>query len=179
MNKITALVLTTVIAVVTATSDDLTSTTTTQQPPQPIYNPPKQPPTYVARQPYPYSGYGFEDFLYPPNVVPAQPQAYSEEQAYSTTLIPETRSAIQLTLKVLTKFGLFVLGGATLLLIGGIFTTALCHLTSVCVISFPALGGLDKSSMRSLMTPDKISAAAALVQDAIGKYQRLQRAAKL
>ncbi|CAG9765527.1 unnamed protein product [Ceutorhynchus assimilis] len=39
----------------------------------------------------------------------------------------------------------------------------------------PAAQALDKETMRSLMTPEKIASAAALVQDAIGKYQRLQR----
>lgn len=85
--------------------------------------------------------------------------------------------ALQFSLKVLAKFGLFLLGGAALLLVGGIFTTIMCNLTPICVINFPGVSQVSKESVRALMTPDKISAAAAMVQDAIGKYQRLQRAA--
>lgn len=81
-----------------------------------------------------------------------------------------------IAVRLFAKMGLFLMGGVALLVVGGIFTTAVCSLTPLCTINFHGLGSLDKDSMRSLMTPDRISAAAALVQDAIGKYNRLQRA---
>lgn len=88
------------------------------------------------------------------------------------------------------------MGGAGLLVVGGIFTFLLCYLTPVCTLSFRGLDfqqvsvllldqmmsiyfflfkTLTKDTMRSLMTPEKIASAAALVQDAIGKYQKLQK----
>ncbi|XP_018580376.1 uncharacterized protein LOC108918023 [Anoplophora glabripennis] len=175
MNELYFLLVIGIVAGAAAKDED--PATTTPEPPQPVYKTPQQTPAY-APQNYPYSdSYAF----FYPSMLPAQPQAYSGQQAQSSyvpAVIPAAQGALQVVLKVLAKFGLFVLGGTALLVIGGIFTTILCHLTPICVISFPAFGGLDKESVRSLMTPDKISAAAALVQDALGKYQRLQRATK-
>ncbi|KAF7278919.1 hypothetical protein GWI33_007865 [Rhynchophorus ferrugineus] len=89
-----------------------------------------------------------------------------------------TKAALQAALKLFAKVGLFAIGGAALLMIGGIFTTIICNLTPICTITFYGYDfkSLNKESVRSLMTPEKIASAAALVQDAIGKYQRLQRA---
>ncbi|XP_030751968.1 uncharacterized protein LOC115879335 isoform X1 [Sitophilus oryzae] len=89
-----------------------------------------------------------------------------------------TKAALQAGLKLFAKVGLFAIAGAALLVIGGIFTTIVCSLTPICTITFNGYDfkALNKDTVRSLMTPEKIASAAALVQDAIGKYQRLQRA---
>lgn len=69
-----------------------------------------------------------------------------------------------------------MIGGAALLFIGGILLTTICSYTSLCKITFASAGNIDKETMmRSFMTPEKLATAAALVQDAMGKYQRLQK----
>ncbi|XP_049820966.1 uncharacterized protein LOC109598620 [Aethina tumida] len=136
--------------------------------PTAVHQPQDPAATFVPHQTYPYADtYG--GYLYP---VAYQPQ----NDGYMNALVPAAQGALQVALRVFAKVGLFLMGGLTLLVIGGLFTTAVCSLTPLCTISFMGLGGLDKDSMRSFMTPDRISAAAALIQDAIGKYQRLQRA---
>ncbi|XP_023024007.1 uncharacterized protein [Leptinotarsa decemlineata] len=163
-----------------STENEVVSSTSTQIPPelqQPLYKTPEQPPIpYIPHQTYPYyDGYrGYEGYY--EKSLAKHPIYLEQPSGYMSSVIPATQSALQFILKALAKFGLFLIGGAALLLVGGIFTTALCYLTPICVISFSGFSGLDKESVRSLMTPDKISAAAAMVQDAIGKYQRLQRA---
>ncbi|XP_066248712.1 uncharacterized protein [Euwallacea similis] len=90
-----------------------------------------------------------------------------------------TKAALHAALQLFTKLGLYLVSGAGLLVLGGIFTTLLCYFTPICTITFNGFDfhqALSKDTMRSLMTPEKIATAAALVQDAIGKYQRLQRA---
>ncbi|XP_066150644.1 uncharacterized protein [Euwallacea fornicatus] len=89
------------------------------------------------------------------------------------------KAALSAALQLFTKLGLYLVSGAGLLVLGGIFTTLLCYFTPVCTITFNGFDfqqALSKDTMRSLVTSEKIATAAALVQDAIGKYQRLQRA---
>lgn len=81
-----------------------------------------------------------------------------------------------MALKVLAKIGLFLTSGLALLIIGGILTTAFCSLTPICTVTFNGFNGINKDAMRSYMTPDRIAATAAFVQDAVGKYERLTRA---
>ncbi|VEN42295.1 unnamed protein product [Callosobruchus maculatus] len=69
------------------------------------------------------------------------------------------------------------MGSTALLLVGGIFTTAVCSMTPICEITFPGLTGINQAAARAMMSPEKIASAAAMVQDAIGKYQKLQKAA--
>ncbi|XP_050296408.1 uncharacterized protein LOC126736203 isoform X1 [Anthonomus grandis grandis] len=89
------------------------------------------------------------------------------------------KAALQAGMKLFAKLGIYAIAGAGLLAIGGIFTYMFCYLTQSCNIAFYGVNiqkALDKETVRSLMTPEKIASAAALVQDAIGKYQRLQKA---
>lgn len=83
---------------------------------------------------------------------------------------------LQTALKILAKVGLFFTSGLALLILGGILTTAFCSLTPLCTVTFNGFNAINKDTMRSYMTPDKIAATAAFVQDAVGKYERLQRA---
>lgn len=163
-------------ALVALTSANPTSGPTVQPTPasQQVY----QPQEYVPHQTYPnsetYPNSGTYDYL-----VPAGSLLYQPTQ-YMTSLLPGSKNAIQnalqTALSIFAKVGLFLMGGVALLIVGGIFTTAVCSLTPLCTITFNGMGSISKDTMRSYMTPDKISAAAGLVQDAIGKYQRLQRA---
>lgn len=82
---------------------------------------------------------------------------------------------MELTLKALAKVGFFVTSAAALLVLGGILTTIFCSLTSICTVTYEGLGGINKETVRSYMTPDRITAAASFVQTAIDKYQRLQK----
>ncbi|KAJ3619700.1 hypothetical protein MTP99_005360 [Tenebrio molitor] len=155
-----------VFAFLDVSAEDISAGTSTTPPsssqPQPVYQP-----GYVPHATYPYvESYGP---VYPGYPFPASPYAMS-------AVIPAAQGAFQTALKIFTKVGLFLIGGLALLLVGGIFTTAVCSFTSICTINFAGWGGIDKETMRAYMTPEKISTAAALVQDAIGKYQRLQRA---
>lgn len=79
-------------------------------------------------------------------------------------------------MRFLARIGLFLLGGIALLLVGGIFTTAVCSLTPLCTIHFAGFGQISKDTMRTLVNPDRIANAAAFVEDAVHKYNRLQRA---
>lgn len=79
-------------------------------------------------------------------------------------------------LRAFAKVGLFIIAGASLLVVGGIFTAAVCSLTPICTLTFNGFGGINREAVESMMTPDGIQAAASLVQDAIGKYERMQRA---
>ncbi|KAL1506337.1 hypothetical protein ABEB36_005721 [Hypothenemus hampei] len=137
---------------------------------------------YIEQPLYPvYPAYNSGGYFYPgvsSNAIsPVQSQVQS--WSYFSSVLPMAQAALEAGLKIFTKLGLFVVGGAGLLVIGGIFTTLICYLTPICTISFNGWDfqkTLTKDTMRSLMTPEKIASAAALVQDAIGKYQRLQRA---
>lgn len=71
---------------------------------------------------------------------------------------------------------MFLVGGVALLVIGGIFTTAVCSWTQLCTITFSGFGKLNKDTVRELVTPERVATAAAFVEDAVQKYQRLQRA---
>ncbi|KAF2885477.1 hypothetical protein ILUMI_20705 [Ignelater luminosus] len=84
--------------------------------------------------------------------------------------------ALFAVLKVLAKVGMFLVGGVALLVIGGIFTTAVCSWTQLCTITFSGFGKLNKDTVRELVTPERVANAAAFVEDAVQKYQRLQRA---
>ncbi|XP_034252471.1 uncharacterized protein LOC117651953 [Thrips palmi] len=76
----------------------------------------------------------------------------------------------KLGIKLFPKVGLFALGFLFLLLIGGAFTTAVCAFTPFCTISFLGLG-LTRNTMRSYLTPDRLSQTTAFVLDAIDKYK--------
>lgn len=76
-------------------------------------------------------------------------------------------------LRIAGKVGLFLLGGAVLLVIGGAFTAAVCSVTPICTLTFMGYG-LTNEQVRSMMTPDRISVASELVNEAIEKYQKLQ-----
>ncbi|XP_026292719.2 uncharacterized protein LOC113217094 [Frankliniella occidentalis] len=73
-------------------------------------------------------------------------------------------------IKLFPKVGLFLLGFLFLLLIGGAFTTAVCAFTPFCTISFLGLG-LTRNTMRSYLTPDRLTQTTAFVLDAIDKYK--------
>ncbi|KAJ8974098.1 hypothetical protein NQ317_018944, partial [Molorchus minor] len=140
-----------VILGLTLADNEATTTTTTA--PQPIYKPPEQPQTYVPL--YPYSdSYGnslYDALFYQPSVPYKPPQAV--ETNYVSAVVPAAQGALQFILHGLAKFGLFLIGGVALLVVGGIFTTAVCALTPICDISFPIFGGIDKESMRSTDDP--------------------------
>ncbi|XP_066150645.1 uncharacterized protein [Euwallacea fornicatus] len=102
-----------------------------------------------------------------------------QDANYFSSILPAAQAALSAALQLFTKLGLYLVSGAGLLVLGGIFTTLLCYFTPVCTITFNGFDfqqALSKDTMRSLVTSEKIATAAALVQDAIGKYQRLQRA---
>ena len=75
----------------------------------------------------------------------------------------------KLGLKLFPKLGVFFLGFLFLLLIGGALTTAVCALTPFCTLSF--LGLATRNSMRSYLTPDRLTQTTAFVLDAIDKYK--------
>ncbi|XP_076266880.1 uncharacterized protein LOC143200299 isoform X2 [Rhynchophorus ferrugineus] len=132
---------------------------------------------YMPQPVYPiYPGGYFYPGVNPNAMAEANNQVQST--TYLSSVMPIAQAALQAALKLFAKVGLFAIGGAALLMIGGIFTTIICNLTPICTITFYGYDfkSLNKESVRSLMTPEKIASAAALVQDAIGKYQRLQRA---
>lgn len=86
------------------------------------------------------------------------------------------QGALAMTMRFLARVGLFLLGGIALLVVGGLFTTAVCSLTPLCTIHFAGFGQISKDTMRTLVNPDRIANAAAFVEDAVHKYNRLQRA---
>lgn len=83
---------------------------------------------------------------------------------------------LKYALKILAKVGLFVTSGLVLLIIGGILTTAFCSITPFCTVTFNGFNAINRETMRTYMSPERIAATAAFVQDAVGKYERLQRA---
>ncbi|KYB24770.1 hypothetical protein TcasGA2_TC031895 [Tribolium castaneum] len=139
--------------------------------PQAVYQP-QNPSRYVPSSFHYPDMYGsispYEGYLYPSADYPLS----------SSTFNSMTQGAFQLLLKFFSKISLFLLGGMVLLLVGGLFTTAVCSFTPLCNITFNGFSNIDKETVRAFMTPEKLSTAAALVQDAIGKYQRLQRSRK-
>ncbi|XP_044757143.1 uncharacterized protein LOC123315524 [Coccinella septempunctata] len=104
---------------------------------------------------------------------PQPPQTYSN--GYFTGLMPSARSSLEVIVWLFTRVGAVVLGSTALFVLGGLFNALVCSMTSFCSYDFQAISSLDQESVRALITPEKISTAAALVQDAIGKYNRLQR----
>ncbi|XP_044262816.1 uncharacterized protein LOC123010182 [Tribolium madens] len=146
----------------------------TTVPPQAVYQP-QDPSRYVQPPSYHYPDmYGsispYESYLYP-----STGYLSSSPISSMTGLFPSAQGAFQVALRIFSKVGLFLMGGMVLLFVGGLFTTAVCSFTPLCNITFNGFSNIDKETVRAFMTPEKISTAAALVQDAIGKYQRLQR----
>ncbi|KAI4460137.1 glutathione s transferase d10 isoform a-related [Holotrichia oblita] len=147
----------------------------TVKPPEQTSTNVEQPASYIPHATFPYAETypnptGYENYLIP--VGPQYPDLKDEE----TSVLPTTPTILQIALKMFAKVGLFLLGGVALLFVGGVFTTAVCSLTPICTITFAGFQNVNKETMRSYVTPDSISAATSFVQDAIGKYQRLQRA---
>lgn len=85
------------------------------------------------------------------------------------------QSPLDVIIWLFTRVGAVVLGSTAIFILGGLFNLFVCSMTSFCTYDFKGLSNLDQESVRALITPEKISTAAALVQDAIGKYNRLQR----
>ncbi|KAF5293221.1 hypothetical protein FQA39_LY13689 [Lamprigera yunnana] len=142
---------------------------------QPVYHHQDPIQSYIPHETYPYSdGYGpntaYEGYLIPANVVP-----YLSGEI-KNPVISQTQSALYVMLRVLAKVGLFLLGGVALLVVGGVFTTAVCSLTPFCAITFNGFKDINKETVRSLVTPERVASAAAFVENAVNKYQRLQRA---
>lgn len=81
-------------------------------------------------------------------------------------------------LKAVTKLGFMVFAGVGILLVGVLFTTAVCSLTPFCTITFLNGYGVTQDTVRSLLTPDKITATAEFVQQALDKYQKIQNAVR-
>ncbi|KAL3277734.1 hypothetical protein HHI36_013074 [Cryptolaemus montrouzieri] len=119
--------------------------------------------SYVDNVPYGVS-YNAKPTLPPPGY-----------QGYFTRIMPSAQSTLEVVLWVFARIGTVFLGSSFLLLIGGIFNALVCSFTSICTYDFHGFGTLDNESVRALITPEKISTAAALVQDAIGKYNRMNR----
>ncbi|KAJ8936015.1 hypothetical protein NQ318_013115 [Aromia moschata] len=105
---------------------EVPSTTAVPTSPQPVYKPPEQPPGYISQPMYGYpEAYGgslYDALFYPPSV-PYKPPAYVDQPPpsnYVSSLMPAAQGAVQFVLKVLAKFGLFLIGGVALLVVGGI-----------------------------------------------------------
>ncbi|KAK5650013.1 hypothetical protein RI129_001042 [Pyrocoelia pectoralis] len=144
--------------------------------PQPIYQHPDKNAAYVPHATYPYAesfepSAAYEGYLMP-NLV-QYPQYADENKSYVAS---SARSSLAVMLKILAKVGLFLLGGVALLFVGGAFTTAVCSLTPICTITFNGFKGINNDKMRALVTPEHVASAAAFVENAVDKYQRLQRA---
>ncbi|KAK3911031.1 Formate--tetrahydrofolate ligase [Frankliniella fusca] len=125
----------------------------------------------AAYTPYAYSysepGFsvqtGYEGYLVPY-------QGHSVPSPGALGLLAALLPLPKLGLKLFPKVGLFLLGFLFLLLIGGAFTTAVCAFTPFCTISFLGLG-LTRNTMRSYLTPDRLTQTTAFVLDAIDKYK--------
>ncbi|KAF5279675.1 hypothetical protein FQR65_LT15310 [Abscondita terminalis] len=144
---------------------------------QPIYHHQDAIPNFIPRDTYPYpDAYnpnpGYDGYLIPVNSAPSTytPQIENKSLGFSA------RGALNVMLKVLAKVGLFLLGGVALLVVGGVFTTAVCSLSPICTIEFHGLKNLNKETVRSLITPERVANAANFVEKAVDKYQRMQRA---
>ncbi|XP_063903613.1 uncharacterized protein LOC135123048 isoform X1 [Zophobas morio] len=154
-------------------SADVVTMSSTSMEPHPVYKPQDASNAYVPHMTY--QDVGLQNDPYP---------SYPSYEDYTSYPPVSTVAAIQLLfqrplgaiLTFLSKVGFFLIGGVALFVVGGIFVTAICSLTSLCTISFAPFASMDKDTMmRAFMTPEKLATAAAIVQDAIGKYQRLQK----
>ncbi|XP_026462453.1 uncharacterized protein LOC113364185 [Ctenocephalides felis] len=149
-----------------------------------------------------YASYGPQDPVqqyvanYGPANIPVGYGNYGPDQGYavqtgiegflvpaSYTPPPTTTSSYPLRLfssfprvlaDAISRVGVYLLGGAGFLLLGGAFAALVCTFTPFCTISFLGLG-LAKESVRSFMTPDKLTAATIFLKEAIDKYQSLQK----
>lgn len=124
--------------------------------------------------PSPDSGFGlqagYEGYLVPvENSLPSIPWPF---------LPPPLLSVLpKVGLKLAGRIGTWLLGFAFVVLVGGGFTVAVCTFTPICTLTFLGFGfGRDsvRDSMRSYLTPDRLSAATAFVMDAIEKYSKMQ-----
>jgi hypothetical protein len=106
---------------------------------------------------------GYEGYLVPE-------QAQDKSVLAAPWLLGSLLPFSKLGLALFPKAGLFVLGFLLLLLIGGAFTTAVCAFTPICTISFLGLG-LTRNTMRTYITPDRLTQTTAFVLDAIDKYK--------
>lgn len=81
---------------------------------------------------------------------------------------------LQLLSRAIAKIGMVILGGVALVLVGGLITTGVCAYTPLCTLQYNGWG-INRETMRSLMTPDNLNTASAFVQDALEKYQKMQK----
>ncbi|KAH1028280.1 hypothetical protein HUJ05_001652 [Dendroctonus ponderosae] len=81
-------------------------------------------------------------------------------------------------IQIIGNISYFLIKGAGVLTIGGIITTVICYFTSICTVKYNGLKSqkdTDNGAIRAFMRPDKLASLAALVQEAISKYQTLQK----
>ncbi|KAL1132407.1 hypothetical protein AAG570_010362 [Ranatra chinensis] len=103
---------------------------------------------------------------------PAQksPQYYPLISGVLTALLPPLG-------KIGLKLGFLALNFLGLLLVGSVFTTAVCTFTPLCTISFLGLG-FNRESVRSIVTQDNLLQASRFVTDAIEKFKAMQKKPK-
>nr|CAD7424805.1 unnamed protein product [Timema monikensis] len=77
-------------------------------------------------------------------------------------------------LKLLSKVGVWLLGFVFMVLVGGAFTVAVCTFTPICTLTFLGFG-VTRETVRSYITPDRLSRATTFVMEAIEKYRNLQK----
>ncbi|XP_025830793.1 uncharacterized protein LOC108735622 [Agrilus planipennis] len=148
----------------------------TSQAPQPVYKA-SEASSYVPHATYPYSdSYGPLDGY----IVPALQYGFgpSSLEDKNQGIITPGQALLQSALGILSKVGLFLVGGVVLLIVGGIFHSLACSVSQLCTISYNGFGGIDKDSVRALMTPERVARAAVFLQDAVEKYERIQKGGK-
>lgn len=80
------------------------------------------------------------------------------------------KNLLSLGWKVIPKVALGAAVILVLFVVGGCVNVFVCSLTPFCTISFGGFG-VNKDTMRSYLTPDRISSTATFVIDAIKKYK--------
>uniref|UniRef100_A0AAR5PZP4 Uncharacterized protein n=1 Tax=Dendroctonus ponderosae TaxID=77166 RepID=A0AAR5PZP4_DENPD len=89
-----------------------------------------------------------------------------------------TKTTLKAGIQIIGNISYFLIKGAGVLTIGGIITTVICYFTSICTVKYNGLKSqkdTDNGAIRAFMRPDKLASLAALVQEAISKYQTLQK----
>ncbi|XP_071055477.1 uncharacterized protein [Onthophagus taurus] len=159
----------------------ISSTTTSPQTIEPFI-PHK---VYPYAETYPNSGY--DNYLIPLGPVynpdeekgiTSQPPITIIEYIVFNFFVIMLQTGLAMFLKTFTRISLYVVGTAAAILIGALFTSLLCTYTPFCTLTFNGFRKINPETVRSLVNVDNISAAASFVQDAVDKYQRLQRGIK-
>lgn len=124
---------------------------------------------------------GYSGVLYPKKTLDTA-ETYLEDIGVDKGILEYVKALIPKTLKALLKFvvkaGAVAVTAVLIILITSSIATAFCAYSDLCSLKFPGLEWRNEAleeSMRSFLTPEKMSFLGSFIHNAISKYDNLNK----